>query len=77
MNLFRQLVGLLGRGIGPTQGVYLHTGQHKHREKQTHIHASSRIGTHDPSVGAAEESTCIRPHGHWDRHVIQYVKVKG
>jgi hypothetical protein len=24
MNLFRQLVGLLGGGISPTQGLYLH-----------------------------------------------------
>jgi hypothetical protein len=27
-----QLVGLLGRGISPLQGLCLHTGQHKHRE---------------------------------------------
>jgi hypothetical protein len=26
-----QSVGLLGRGISPSQGSYLHTGQHKHR----------------------------------------------
>jgi hypothetical protein len=35
MYLFGQLVGLLGRGIGPTQGVYLHTGQHN-TEKRGH-----------------------------------------
>jgi len=28
MNLFGQLVGLLGRGICPTQGLYLYPGQH-------------------------------------------------
>jgi hypothetical protein len=28
---FTQTVGLLGRGISPSQGRYLHTGQHKHR----------------------------------------------
>jgi hypothetical protein len=31
MNLFEssgQLVGLLGQGNGPMQGLYLHTGQH-------------------------------------------------
>jgi hypothetical protein len=28
---FTQSVGLLGRGISPSQGRYLHTGQHKHR----------------------------------------------
>jgi hypothetical protein len=30
-DLFTQLIGLLWRGIGPSQGRYLHTGQHKHR----------------------------------------------
>jgi hypothetical protein len=40
------LVGLLGRGISPSQDRYLHTGQHKHTE----IHASSGIRTYDPSV---------------------------
>jgi hypothetical protein len=29
--ILRQSVGLLGREISPTQGRYLHTGQHKHR----------------------------------------------
>jgi hypothetical protein len=28
---FTQSVGLLGQGIRPSQGRYLHTGQHKHR----------------------------------------------
>jgi hypothetical protein len=30
-NHFSQTVGLLGRVIRPSQGRYLHTGQHKHR----------------------------------------------
>jgi len=48
------LVGLLGQGISPSQGHYLHkTAQH--RKMQTHIHASSRIWTHDPSVWAVED----------------------
>jgi hypothetical protein len=29
--IFTQSVGLPGRGISPSQGHYLHTGQHKHR----------------------------------------------
>jgi hypothetical protein len=33
--IYRQLVGLLGRVIGPTQGLYLQTGQHN-----TDIHPS-------------------------------------
>jgi hypothetical protein len=28
---FTQSVGLFGRGISPSQGPYLHAGQHKHR----------------------------------------------
>jgi hypothetical protein len=32
-----QLVGLLGQGICPTQGLYLHTGQ-QNTEKRAHIH---------------------------------------
>jgi hypothetical protein len=49
MNLFGQLVGLLGRGTGPTQGLCLRRTT-KHRKTWTHIHASSGIRTHDPSV---------------------------
>jgi hypothetical protein len=30
-NQFSQTVGLLGRVISPSQGLYLNTGQHKHR----------------------------------------------
>jgi hypothetical protein len=46
-----QTVGPLGRVISPSQGRYLHTGQHKHRiNAHRDIHASSGIRTHDPSV---------------------------
>jgi hypothetical protein len=44
------------------------TGQDKHT--QTHIHASSEIQTHDPSVRATEDSTHFRPHGRCDRSSI-------
>jgi hypothetical protein len=30
LDLFRQLVGILGQGISLSQGRYLHTRQHKH-----------------------------------------------
>jgi len=65
MNLWT-LVGLLGWGIGPTQGLYPYRTT-QHRKKRTHIHASSGIRTHDPSVGAVEYSTYLRRRGHWDR----------
>jgi len=49
----------LGGGSVQRQGLYLHT------ETQTHIHAPSRIRTCYPNVQAAEDSTCIRPRGHY------------
>jgi hypothetical protein len=44
-----------------------YTGQHNTGKTRTHIHAPSRIRTCDPSVRAAEDSTCLRMRGHWDR----------
>jgi len=45
------MVGLLGRGINPTQGLFLHRTAH-HRKTRTDIHASTGTRTHDPSVRA-------------------------
>jgi hypothetical protein len=46
LELFRRMVGLLGRVISPSQGLYSHrTTQHR----KTNIHALSGIQTHDPS----------------------------
>jgi hypothetical protein len=57
------LVEQLGRGISPSQGHCLHrTAQYS--KTRTHIHASSGILTHDTSVLAVEDSTCLRPRGH-------------
>jgi hypothetical protein len=65
---FLQTVGLLGRVISSSQGLYLTTGQHKHRKKHTsNIHALSGIRTQDPGFGASEDSTCLRPLGYRDR----------
>jgi len=65
-------VGLLGREISPSQGHYLHrTAQH--RKERTHIHTSSGIRTHDPSVRSVKDRTCLRRRGHWDRHRSIYV----
>jgi hypothetical protein len=74
MNLFGHLVGLLGREISSTQCLNLRRTT-QHRKTQTHIHASSGIRTHDPSVRAVEVCTCLRPCGHWDRLNI-IIKVK-
>jgi hypothetical protein len=34
--IYSQSVGLLGRGISPSQGLHLYTGQHKQRKTHTH-----------------------------------------
>jgi hypothetical protein len=60
-NLFlTQTVGLLGRGISPSQDRYLHTGQRKHGiNAHTDIHALSGIRTHDPSVRALDRAATV------------------
>jgi hypothetical protein len=65
---FTQWVGFLGRGISPSQGRYLYTHDNTNTE-QTHtdIHDSSGVRTHDASVWAGEDSSCLRPRGHCDR----------
>jgi hypothetical protein len=70
---YTQSVGLLGRGISPSQGLYLHTKQHKHKihAHNTDINALSGIRTHDPSVRVSEESSCRRPRGHCDRQTVK------
>jgi hypothetical protein len=68
-NIFTQTVGLIERAISPSQGHYLHTGQQKHRiNAHTNIHVLSGIRNHDPSVRASEDSSCLRPRGHFDRN---------
>jgi hypothetical protein len=47
----------------------------QHRKTRTHIHASSGVRTHDPSVRAAEDSTCLRPRGHWDQQMFILIYV--
>jgi hypothetical protein len=66
---YTQSVGLSKRGIGPSQGLYLHTEQHKHRinAHNTDIHALSGIRSHDPSVRAGEDGSCLRQRGYCDR----------
>jgi hypothetical protein len=56
---YAQSVGVLGRGISPSQGRYLLAEQHKRRinAQNTDIHALSEIRTNDPSVRASEGSS--------------------
>jgi hypothetical protein len=48
LELFRQTVGLLGRAISPSQGLYLHRTT-QYRKTRINIHALSGIRTHGPS----------------------------
>jgi hypothetical protein len=78
---FTQSVGLLGEGISPSQGRWLHTGQRKHRlNAHTDIRALSEIRIHDRSVQTSEDSWCLRSHDHCDRqyslNTISKVKVR-
>jgi hypothetical protein len=50
-RVLRQMVGLFGRGVSPSQGLYLHRIT-QHRKMRTNIHALSGIRTHNPSVQA-------------------------
>jgi hypothetical protein len=61
------MVGLLGRGISLSQGHYLHTETRTH----TDIHAPIRILTHEPSVWAREDGSCLRLRGHCDHHILK------
>jgi hypothetical protein len=66
--IYTQSVGLLRRGISPSQGRYLLTEEHNHIiNAYTNIYVLSGIRIHDPSVQASEDSSCLRPRGHCDR----------
>jgi hypothetical protein len=70
------VVGLLGRGISPSQGLYIHTEQHKHRiNAHRDIHNFSGIRTHDPNFRARGYRLCLRPRGHCDRQNIVLLQV--
>jgi hypothetical protein len=69
---FPNLFNTVGRTpwwvISPSQGRYLHTGQHKYKiNAHTNIHASSGFRIHNPSIRVGEGSSCLRPRGHCDR----------
>jgi hypothetical protein len=66
---YTEPAGLLGRGISPSQDLYLHTEQHKHtiNAQNTDIYALSGIRAHDPSVRGSNGSSSFRPRGHCDR----------
>jgi hypothetical protein len=58
-----QSVGLLERGISPSQGRYLY----KHRINADRHRCLEWDSNHDPSVRADDDSSCPRTRGHCDR----------
>jgi hypothetical protein len=62
-NHFPQMVWLFGRVISSSQGRYLHTWQNKHGINAD-IHDLSVVRTHDPSIRASENSSCLRRSGY-------------
>jgi len=65
MNLFRQLVGLLGPGGSARLKAFTYTGHHK-TEKHRHIYTSSGMRSHDRNFRAVEDCTSLRPRGQWN-----------
>jgi hypothetical protein len=66
---YTQPAGLLGRGISPSQSLYLHTGLCIHRINACTHPCLNVIRTHDPRVWAGEDSSCVRLCGHSDRQL--------
>jgi hypothetical protein len=58
-HVFRHLVGLLGRGISPSEDLNLHRTT-QHRKTRTIMHSLSGIRTHDPSIQAAKTDALDR-----------------
>jgi hypothetical protein len=64
------------QSVGPLDGGTARRKAATYTQKNTNtelthtdIHASSEIRTHDPSVRAGEDGSCLSPRGHCDRHV--------
>jgi hypothetical protein len=58
-NHFLQTVGLLGQVISPSQGLYLNTGQHKHKIKAyTHQTPMPWVGF-EPTIPASERAKTV------------------
>jgi hypothetical protein len=76
---YTQSVGLLGRGISPSQGRYLHTEQPiQTQNKRTQTFMSWVGFAPTTPVFVNEDSSCLRPRGHFDRlkcYLLVHTKV--
>jgi hypothetical protein len=64
---FVQTVGLLGRAISPSQGRYLHTGQHKHR---INTQTSMPWVGFEPTIATFEQAKTARPLWSAHQHLV-------
>jgi hypothetical protein len=71
--IYRQLVGLLRRVIGPTQGLYLHTGQHN-GEKRRHT-SMPRVGF-EPAISTFERPKTVLASDRSDIETGMFVKYR-
>jgi hypothetical protein len=64
-NHFSQTVGLLRRVISSSLGSYLNTGKQTQNKRThtNHLCLNYSNPTHDPSVQANVDSSCLRPRG--------------
>jgi hypothetical protein len=70
LELFRQMVGLLGRVISPSQGLYLHR-KTQHRKTRTNIPCHER-DSKPRSQQPTGQDPRLRPHSHGDRLLLYY-----
>jgi hypothetical protein len=73
LDIFTQTVGLFDGGSARRKAATCTQGRTDLEETHTDIHASNGIRTHDPSVRAGEDGSCLRPRGHCDRRVWNLV----
>jgi hypothetical protein len=78
LELFRHIVGLLGRVISPSQGLYLHRTT-RHRKTRTNIHALSGIRAHDPSnqtvkTRASDRTATVTGYFLHTNYIMRYVR---
>jgi hypothetical protein len=69
--IFSKAGGPLGRVISSSQGLYLNTGQHKHRKRghALNIHAQGGIRTRNHGLRAIEDCSWLRQLGYRDRQI--------
>jgi hypothetical protein len=65
-------VGLLGRGISQSQGLCLHTGQHRQTIRSHISMPRMEFVSTSPGIQAGEDSSCLKPSGHCDHHLCKH-----